>query len=116
MQWLRDSDLDPNDPANADLLDLQKVLQAGAARAPGQLEFRVSQRNAASLDDGGASGSKRLRLCKQRWRESEVEGVALEMPTPVPLDGRRTFSHLHSASPQRFVFLQFSFCRIFFNC
>ena len=59
VQWLAHEELDPNNPAHVELLELRKLVEAGSGPA-GQQVFRINTRDDASMNEPNHSATKRM--------------------------------------------------------
>lgn len=70
MQWLQSADLDPNDPDNASLMELRRLLDSTQVHLDQEPRFRLRGRDASYMAPPRRGARDRQLRCKTRWADS----------------------------------------------
>lgn len=67
LQWLQDADLDPNDPDNASLVELRRLLDSTQVHLQQQPRFRLRTRDASYMAPPRRGARERQAHTRTRW-------------------------------------------------
>ena len=92
MRWLASSGLDPNDPRNADLLELKKHSDMSLQRGGGQIEallptevgsLRLESVPEIRVGRTTVFASRRAKMLKLRWESESQSGKSMGIAIPI---------------------------------
>lgn len=76
LQWLQDADLDPNDPDNASLVELRRLLDSTQVHLQQQPRFRLRMRDASYMAPPQRGARERQAHARSRWGTTTARSPA----------------------------------------